>query len=291
MRLTREQLVDLTLTDIREPITADLMAKAVIAPPFVIGAPRILNLRDLGGSPGSRVRPGLVYRSATLAGETPKDTAESIEWLSKNVRKVYDLRREKEREASPDPDAIGVENFWRQPSSAYGAPRPDLFIIGDGTVGWKHQYMVIAAGYRETFRNVLEHIRDRPDVPILIHCTAGRDRTGVLSGLLQALAGTSPDDVKLDYMLSRVGIETQRERLLSVIMAGVGAHFNGPDDPGLYNLSSLRPQFWTAFLEGLEDKYGGWEGYATSQEGLGFSATDLDQIRRNLRGEYVPSRL
>lgn len=92
-------------------------------------------------------------------------------------------------------------------------------------------------------------------------------------------------------MLSRVGIETQRERLLSVIMAGVGAHFKGPDDPGLYNLSSLRPQFWEAFLEGLEDKYGGWDGYVTSQEGLGFSAADVEQIKRNLRGEYVRSRL
>lgn len=171
MTLTRDQLESLTLTDIREPIGKDLMAKATSAAPFVPGAPRILNLRDLGGAPGSRVRPGLVYRSATLAGETPKDTVESIEWLSKNVRKVYDLRREKERDANPDPDVSGVENFWRHPSSAYGAPRPDLFTIGDGTVGWKHQYMVIVAGYRETFRDVLAHIRDRPHEPILIHCT------------------------------------------------------------------------------------------------------------------------
>ncbi|GMK58542.1 hypothetical protein CspeluHIS016_0505740 [Cutaneotrichosporon spelunceum] len=291
MPLSRAQLEALTLTDIREPIAADLMAKAVAGPPFVQGAPRILNLRDLGGAPGSCVRPGLVYRSATLAGETPKDTAESTDWLSKNVRTVYDLRREKERQASPDPVAAGVDNFWREPSSAYGAPRPDLFTIGDGTVGWKYQYMVIAAGYRETFRNVLEHIRDRPGEPILIHCSAGRDRTGVLSGLLQALAGTAAEDVKLDYMLSRVGIETQRKRLLTVIMAGVGTLFKGPDDPGLYNLSSLRPQFWTAFLEDFEDKYGGWEGYAMSEEGLGFSAEDLAQIRRNLRGECERSRL
>lgn len=171
MPLTRSKLHELTLTDIRDPIPAALLAEAIAAPPFIPGAPRILNLRDLGGAPGSMIRPGLIYRSATLAGETPKDTAESIAWLERNVKKVYDLRREKERDNSRDPDVPGVVNFWVHPSSEYGAPRPDLFTIGDGTVGWKHQYMVIAAGYRETFRNVLEHVRDTPEVPFLIHCT------------------------------------------------------------------------------------------------------------------------
>lgn len=171
MPLTRSQLEELTLTDIREPIPVALMAEATAAPPFVPGGPRILNLRDLGGAPGSLIRPGLIYRSAILAGETEKDTEESIKWLSNNVTKVYDLRRAKERENSPDPDVPGVINFWRHPSSEYGAPRPDLFVIGDGTEGWKFQYMVIVAGYRETFRSVLEHVHDTPDQPFLIHCT------------------------------------------------------------------------------------------------------------------------
>lgn len=107
--------------------------------------------------------------------------------------------------------------------------------------------------------------------------------------MLQALAGASPEDVLFDYMLSRVGIETQRERLMSVIMAGVGSHFKGPEDPGLHNLSSLRPQFWTAFIEGLNEKYGGWDEYVTGELGLGFSQADLEKIKRNLRGEYVPT--
>lgn len=171
MPLTRQQLHELTLIDILDPIPADKMAEAVSSPPFIAGAPRILNLRDMGGAPGSRIRPGLIYRSATLAGATPKDTAESIAWLSKNVTKVYDLRREKERENSPDPVVPGVTNFWIHPTSEYTAPPPDLFTIGDGTVGWKHQYMAIAAGYRKTFRDVLEHVRDKPDQPFLIHCT------------------------------------------------------------------------------------------------------------------------
>lgn len=107
--------------------------------------------------------------------------------------------------------------------------------------------------------------------------------------MLQSLAGASEDDVLFDYMISRIGIETQRERMMSVIKAGVGTLFKGPGDPGLYNLASLRPVFWTAFMEDFNSKYGGWDAYVTGEQGLGFSQEDLETIKRNLRGEQVRS--
>ena len=52
---------------------------------------------------------------------------------------------------------------------------------------------------------------------------AGRDRTGVLAGLLLTLAGAAPDVVMLDYMLSRIGYEPMRAQLLDFAMAGSAA--------------------------------------------------------------------
>lgn len=109
--------------------------------------------------------------------------------------------------------------------------------------------------------------------------TAGRDRTGVVAGLLQALAGTEPDVVAFDYMLSRIGTEPAREKLVGYAMASVGT--NDWNTPGFWNLASLRPAFWSAFLEGLEDEFGGWDGYVT--KGLGFSAEDLEKMKKNLQ--------
>ncbi|KAH8652999.1 hypothetical protein BGZ61DRAFT_594861 [Ilyonectria robusta] len=108
---------------------------------------------------------------------------------------------------------------------------------------------------------------------------AGRDRTGVVAGLLQSLADTAPDDVVLDYMLSRLGTESAREKLGGFAMASLGV--SDPETPGFWNLVSLRPSYWNAFLEGLRDKYGSWEGYVT--KGQGFLEVDLEMIKKNLR--------
>lgn len=53
------------------------------------------------------------------------------------------------------------------------------------------------------------------------------------------------------------------------------------DTPGLWSMVSLQPSYWNAFIEGLKEEYGGWEGYVT--EGLGFTERDLETIKMNLR--------
>lgn len=109
---------------------------------------------------------------------------------------------------------------------------------------------------------------------------AGRDRTGVMAGLLQSLAGAEPEDVRFDYMLSRIGTETARERLLRYARIGTG--ITTDNSPGFNNLCSLRTSCWDAFVAGVQEKHGGWEGYVTGT--LGFSDDDLGKIKTNLRG-------
>lgn len=79
-------------------------------------------------------------------------------------------------------------------------------------------------------------------------------------------------------MLSRIGTEPARDKLLQFAMSSVGV--TDPDTPGFYNLVSLRPDFWEGFLDALRDEFGGWDGYVT--RALGFSDDDLAKIE-NLR--------
>jgi hypothetical protein len=60
-------------------------------------------------------------------------------------------------------------------------------------------------------------------------------------------------------MLSRIGMEPVRDKLISYAL------------------------HWNAFLDGLNERYGGWDGYITSPDGLGFSKEDLEIIRTNMR--------
>jgi protein tyrosine/serine phosphatase len=100
-----------------------------------------------------------------------------------------------------------------------------------------------------------------------------------LAGLLHHLAGSAADVAMRDYMLSRIGTEPARERLLGLVMASLG--LDDAAAPGFTDMVSLRPAFWNAFLAELSTQYGGWDGYVT--QGLGFSEADLARIKRNLR--------
>lgn len=284
--LTRAQLEALAATDMSSTIPSAELAAALVSSPFIPAG--LLNLRDLGAVPNSAVRPGLIYRSAML-----QDNAATRVWLASHVRTVFDLRGEAEVRHAPDPDVEGVASVWFPPERK--PDRIDLtrFIDGDGSKEWARQYLAVMELYRPGIRAVLEHVRDRPGLPILFHCTgtfhgniqlipAGRDRTGVLAGLLHSLAGTPQEDMVYDYMLTRVGLEPGRAQLEARILA-LWKIADAENEPGWYNFGSLRPTSWHAFVEGVEEVYGGFEGYVTRH--LGFSEEDVKTIKQNLRQE------
>ncbi|KAK1504804.1 hypothetical protein CTAM01_04111 [Colletotrichum tamarilloi] len=278
MSMTRDQLEALTERDVHDPIPSELLQQALSTPPF-LPVPELINIRDLGAVPGSCVRPGLVYRCGML--EVANQNPEALDWLAANVKQVFDVRSSAERGKHPDPEIAGVANTWLESAGAQTPPDLNDFVEAGGEVGLRKEYLKVLDLYRPIYRAILEHVRDKPEESFLFHCTAGRDRTGVMAGLLQSLAGTAPEDVRFDYMLSRVGTEPARERLLQQARAG-GGSLTFEQHPGFYNLCSLRTSCWDAFIAALQEAHGGWEGYVVGA--LGFSSDDLARIKDNLSG-------
>ncbi|KAL2255725.1 hypothetical protein VTK26DRAFT_2809 [Humicola hyalothermophila] len=147
--------------------------------------------------------------------------------------------------------------------------------------------------YEGAIRKVLEFVRDgRAEEGLWFHCTggtpclhntAGRDRTGVVAGLLLSLAGASADTIRLDYMLSRIGYEVVREQLVGALassLKGAMPAETGTAAIGLRTMSNLSISCWDAFVKAVDDEYGGFEGYVTGT--LGFSAEDVARIKANL---------
>lgn len=164
--LTRSELMALTTTDMSEEIPAAELTAALATPPFIPAAP-LLNLRDMGQLPGCSIPPGRIFR----CGQLSSTSAETSAWLADNVAVVYDLRGKRETAARPDPEAEGVDNIC---IATEGEHRPLLlepFAKGDGSEAWGEQYLYIAQSYRPTFRKVLLHVHDTPEVPFLFHCT------------------------------------------------------------------------------------------------------------------------
>ncbi|KAF5626461.1 Tyrosine phosphatase [Fusarium tjaetaba] len=275
MTLSRAELESIAAVHVREPLPADTLTAAFNSEPF-IPIESIINLRDLGGVPGSAIRSGYIFRSGML--DAAAADPEAMAWLAANVKTVFDLRSKEERATYPSPEISGVKFVFCERVAEYPEPKPVDFAVDDGRTAWREQLMAVIAAYKPSIRAVLEHVRDKPNEPCLFHCTAGRDRTGVMAGLLQILAGTKQQVVIFDYMLSRIGIEPARERLLLFVLANIDV--KSTEEPGFWNMVSLRPSFWEAFGQGAKAEYGGWDGYV---KGLGFSTKDMEIIKNNLR--------
>ncbi|KAI0538154.1 protein-tyrosine phosphatase-like protein [Xylaria digitata] len=275
MATPRADLVKLAETDVNNALAPEQYGPVISSPPFIF-VDGTFNTRDLGLAPESPLRTNYAFRSGALGGLTDNGKAALTGKLG--VKRVFDLRSPDERTRMPDPIIDGVENTWIQSTSPDSKPDLNTFVAGEGEAGYEAMYLEVIEIYAESWKAILEHVRDRPQDPFLVHCTAGRDRTGVFGGLLLALAGASEDAIATDWQLSRIGTEPVRAMLLEFARKGTDAY--GEDQPGFYNLVSLRKSCWLAFVKALEKRYGGFEGFVTGK--LGFSRDDLATIKKNL---------
>ncbi len=170
-----------------------------------------VNFRDLGGcaTPAGPVRPGRVFRSASLADADPDDVAWLVEELG--IRTVVDLRSDVEVEHSPL-DGVSAAGI-----TVHHVPLHDGVNVGHETFDWESSSMVdlyrlmldaCAPGFVAAARVVAD---DRGH-PIVLQCAAGKDRTGLLAALLLGVAGAGDDAIIGDYTLSSGVADVLRER-------------------------------------------------------------------------------
>src|SRR5262249_40220415 len=116
------------------------------------------------------------------------------------------------------------------------------------------------------YRVILAHIRDRPADPFVIHCTAGKDRTGIICAIILRLAGLSDEDIATEYSLTEAGLGEWRKVIIEKLVADVKTR---GDREGVENMVGSRKESMIAVLQMLDQEFGGHEGYA--RDYLGFS--------------------
>ncbi|KAK2759303.1 hypothetical protein FQN53_008082 [Emmonsiellopsis sp. PD_33] len=258
------------------------------SPPFH-HADGIANLRDLGGyaiSPTTSVRLNYLFRSATLSNTTPSGAAFLTDSLG--ITTIYDFRSLIESERSPSADIPKatrrhVPVFKDQDASPEGlALRIKDYSSPDGPQGFLRAYMeILRGGAHLAFRAVFEHIRDRPKEPLLFHCSAGKDRTGVCAALILRLAGVSDDEViGREYELTEVGMGVLREQSIERILQHPA--LEGRREAA-ERMVSAKAAAIMATLDWVDRTYGGVEGYLVKE--VGFSETDVAVMRKNLIAE------
>lgn len=219
----------------------------------------VTNFRDLGGYAaidGGQVRWGQLFRSNSL-GLLTEEHREAFAKLG--IKTVIDFRR---------PDEVSSYGRIPYDDVAYFniAPihQPWEEVVYDAAAGipefLKQQYLELAVDGREGWAEAIRLIT-KPDArPAVVHCFAGKDRTGVFVAIVLGLLGVDDDDIALDYQRS--------EEWAATVKLDIPAHFIASPAEAMH-----------LFLAALRDRFGSLDGYANF---IGLAADDVDALRAQL---------
>jgi protein-tyrosine phosphatase len=229
-----------------------------------------LNVRDLGGYPaanGRETRWGAVVRSDNLS---PLTDAGREALRDHGIRSIIDLRMPEEAEQLPNPFAGPGDHGVAYTNVSFinpDVPPPEEFTT------LANDYAGMLDRFQPEVSEIMRTIAKAPEGGVLVHCHAGKDRTGLVCALLLELAGVDRETTCADYALSEECLRPQREESL-------------PDEPGEraereQELSKYSPraEVMMEVLERLDQDYGGAGPYLLR---AGVAPQDIARVRERL---------
>lgn len=227
----------------------------------------IENFRELGGISFAKNQFTLenkAYRSGMMY-EYNQEDAEILESLS--IKTIIDLRAPKEVVKNPNVYREAVSHYYNvNISGGSDAGRSSELAkhAKDNPYFMANRYLEYIENKEEIkkfFVYFLQHIED----PIVFHCSAGKDRTGVMSYLLLTLAGVPIKDIIADYQISYTYIQDN--------------DFIIDEDKAL-NIYISYPQIMENFHDSFQKRYGDTRNYFSQ---LGFSPNDIQKLEMFLK--------
>ncbi|KAI5269524.1 hypothetical protein E4T47_07011 [Aureobasidium subglaciale] len=264
-----------------------------------------LNMRDLGGLPtndGRHTIKNRLFRSANLAQLTRNDV-QTLERLG--IRTVVDLRGPKEALDHPDNVPAGTtivsspiigsntgdeinDTTIRNLVLGAGLPETMLDVAQVSLHGpyYRMLFLVNSYGteshtsrltnYRPFFRTLIDLT---PDETILVHCTGGRDRTGVGVALLLKALGVSSQEIEADFVASNHALQPDRENsdsttFLQFQSANVSKEL-GASPESIRNAVKLKVDLLRRMFTSIDARFGSFSNFLVSQLGVGPEELDI----------------
>jgi protein tyrosine/serine phosphatase len=228
-----------------------------------------VNFRDLGGlatMDNQRVRTGFVFRSDALHGLT---TADLDVLAAHRIALLVDLRSPGEIERSgPSPLLASGSRVLHAPiMQETGAPREI-----DPEMRMEALYATMLDNAQSRFGEIFVALAEAPNMPAVIHCSAGKDRTGVTVALLLRLLGVSDEAIVRDYAMTDRNMSRLMARLASLV-----SDIGRPSYPAHFMRAT--PDTMEAFLVSLDATYGSADAYLRE---AGVSGDHVDALRARL---------
>lgn len=245
------------------------------------------NVRDLGGLKtefGHTVRRGRLFRAGSLSrlSETGRRALTDLD-----LRTVVDFRTPSEivsEGADVLPDSIewthlptgggSIQELYALVSSGRGGGTEFTEAAATAAMENMARAFVTDESQRDQFAIAVRAVADPRRLPLLFHCTAGKDRTGWLAATVLRILGVPPDDVVADYLLSNTYFAGGARRFTeAMIAAGIDT---APVEPLLHQ----RPSYLMAAFDEADSVFGSFEGFVA--DGLGLDDGTADRLRETL---------
>lgn len=261
------------------------------APPAITAERRLPlrgadNFRDLGGyrtRDGRTVRWGRLYRSNELTKLTRSDLA----YLSsQDIELVCDLRSKRERAEAPDPElppvpardlSLPVAQEGIDPTTVQerirtgGVPSLQLERV------MPQVYRAFVTHHSDKWARMLRRLADPQNLPTVVHCTAGKDRTGFAAALVLLALGVPRETVFEDYLKTN----DYRRDFSSFVLRWTPLYSLFRTDPeDLLPLLEARREYLQASLDAIERTYGTVEAYL--HDALGVTPERQAALEANL---------
>ncbi|KAF2673010.1 hypothetical protein BT63DRAFT_143598 [Microthyrium microscopicum] len=268
-----------------------------LPPPFIT-VPSLGNLRDVGGLQSSTPSPSATAQSirSKILYRAADPSNVPLEGLSKlhnelRIRTIFDLR------SAPEISNAGGVSDWEgriaQFNSAHGGPSnavtrywtpvfraedygPESVALrfrdyghSDVTVGFVKAYEAILESGAPNYGIIIKHLardgENSENEGTLVHCTAGKDRTGVLVAVILAICGVPDEVIAEEYQLTELGLSERRPALIARLVS-TGAFGEGKEAAeAAERMTGARKEAMLATLRLIEQKYGGPEQYAIKE--------------------------
>lgn len=268
----------------RSSVSADAAARA--APPSagqrVLGLAGSPNFRDAGGyaaGANGQMHWGRLFRSGHLADLSAEDR-ERVAALGLEL--VIDLRRDDERALEPSslPEGIAFHGAEITPGSQASALYAGSIELGGARAMFDFMRSInreFVLSQTETYREIFTALLNSGAERILVHCSAGKDRTGFVVAILQCALDVAMSDIEADYLLSQRYFPPEEQ--LDRVRAKYAVDHLSDDD--LLPMVSTELAYIGAAFAAIDELWPSRDAYL--RRGLGLE----DAERRELRRRFV----
>jgi protein tyrosine/serine phosphatase len=247
------------------------------------------NFRDYGDyqtAAGRRIHPGRLYRSANHAMATDADL-DAIADL--NLAVLVDLRRAEERTRAPNrrPAACAARVITNDIEEDPDNPDPWMKFVRGSDLSAESFRGYLFTYYREApfkprhvdlFSRYFRALGEA-EGPVLIHCAAGKDRTGLLAALTHHLVGVHGDDIVEDYLLTND--EARFERRAPLVLQTLAEAAGREADPAVARIAmGVEAAYLDTAFKAIVEAHGALDAYL--EQALGVDAALRGRIEERL---------